>query len=43
MAAYGVELGAVVLGIAAYVIARSIYLKRYGIDISVAYVEIPPE
>ncbi|GGI75086.1 APC family permease [Vulcanisaeta souniana] len=41
--AYGVELGAVVLGIAAYVIARSIYLKRYGIDISVAYVEIPPE
>ncbi len=41
--AYGVELGAVILGIAAYVIARSIYLKRFGIDISVAYVEIPPE
>ncbi|MGC9153674.1 MAG: APC family permease [Vulcanisaeta sp.] len=41
--AYGVILGAFALGIVAYLVARSIYLRRYGIDISVAYVEIPPE
>ncbi len=41
--AYGVIIGAFVLGIIAYLVARSIYLRRYGMDISVAYVEIPPE
>ncbi|BDR92025.1 APC family permease [Vulcanisaeta souniana] len=41
--AYGVELGAVILGIAVYLVSRYISLRRYGIDISVAYTEIPPE
>ncbi|WP_054857835.1 hypothetical protein [Vulcanisaeta sp. JCM 16159] len=41
--AYGVIIGAFVLGVIAYLVARSIYLRRYGMDISVAYVEIPPE
>ncbi|ADN50318.1 APC family permease [Vulcanisaeta distributa] len=41
--AYGVELGAVVLGITVYLISRYINIRRFGIDISVAYAEIPPE
>lgn len=41
--AYGVILGAFVLGVVAYVVSRSINLRRYGIDISMAYAEIPPE
>jgi amino acid transporter len=41
--AYGVELGAVILGILTYLVSRYINLRRYGIDISVAYTEIPPE
>ncbi len=41
--AYGVELGAVVLGIAVYLISRYINIRRFGIDISMAYAEIPPE
>ncbi|MFP3311632.1 MAG: APC family permease, partial [Caldivirga sp.] len=41
--AYGVEIFAVALGIAIYLIARSINIKRYGIDIAITYTEIPPE
>ncbi|MGC8543113.1 MAG: APC family permease, partial [Vulcanisaeta sp.] len=41
--AYGVETGAVVLGIAIYLTSRYVNLKKYSIDISVAYAEIPPE
>ncbi len=41
--AYGVELGAVILGIVVYLLSRYVNLRKYGIDISVAYTEIPPE
>jgi len=41
--AYGVIMGAFVLGVAAYMVSRVINLRRYGIDISVSYIEIPPE
>ncbi|MFB6471129.1 MAG: amino acid permease, partial [Vulcanisaeta sp. AZ3] len=41
--AYGVILGAFVLGVVAYVVSRTVNLRRYGIDISVSYIEIPPE
>jgi amino acid transporter len=41
--AYGVIMGAFVLGVVAYVVSRIINLRRYGIDISVSYIEIPPE
>ncbi|WP_243678303.1 hypothetical protein [Vulcanisaeta distributa] len=41
--AYGVELGAVLLGITVYLISRYVNMRRFGIDISVAYAEIPPE
>jgi hypothetical protein len=41
--AYGVEIFAVALGIAIYLITRSINIKRHGIDIAITYTEIPPE
>jgi amino acid transporter len=41
--AYGVELGAVILGVLTYLVSRYINLRRYGIDISAVYTEIPPE
>ncbi len=41
--AYGVEIGAVVLGMVIYVVSRHINLRKYGIDIAVTYTEIPPE
>jgi len=41
--AYGVEIFAVALGIAIYLITRSINIKKYGIDIAITYTEIPPE
>ncbi|WP_252900378.1 hypothetical protein [Vulcanisaeta sp. JCM 14467] len=41
--AYGVELGAVILGVIMYLVTRYVNLRRYGIDISMAYAEIPPE
>ncbi|MFB6490744.1 MAG: APC family permease [Thermoproteus sp. AZ2] len=40
--AYGVEIGAFALGVAAYAVARAVNLRK-GIDISLAYVEIPPD
>ncbi|ABW01054.1 APC family permease [Caldivirga maquilingensis] len=40
--AYGVEIGAVLVGIAIYFIARHINLRR-GLDISLVFMEIPPE
>ncbi|MFB6470398.1 MAG: APC family permease, partial [Vulcanisaeta sp. AZ3] len=41
--AYGVELGAVILGIITYLVSRYLNIRKYGIDISAAYTEIPPE
>jgi hypothetical protein len=41
--AYGVVAGAVVLGIVAYTVSRIVNIRRYGIDIAIAYTEIPPE
>ncbi|WP_069807658.1 APC family permease [Vulcanisaeta thermophila] len=41
--AYGVEIGAFVLGVVAYFVARHVSINKYGLDISVAYQEIPPE
>ncbi len=40
--AYGVEVGAVLVGIAVYFIAKYINLKK-GLDISLIFMEIPPE
>ena len=41
--AYGVVIGAILLGIALYVSSSYINRRRYGIDISMIYTEIPPE
>ncbi|WP_428084902.1 APC family permease [Caldivirga sp.] len=41
--AYGVVAAAILLGIALYATSRYVNMKRYGIDISMAYAEIPPE
>ncbi|WP_052290676.1 hypothetical protein [Caldivirga maquilingensis] len=41
--AYGVVIGAILLGITLYATSSYINRRRYGIDISITYTEIPPE
>ena len=41
--AYGVVIGSIFLGIITFLLSRYINKRRYGIDISVVYTEIPPE